>query len=98
VMTALRKREVDPERVERAISGIVRQLESIGETEIRSEDIGRHVMTALKGLDDVAYVRFASVYHNFRSAEDFQAFLSTMDAEDAGGLTSEDEPDENERK
>jgi transcriptional repressor NrdR len=82
VMTALRKREVDPERVERAISGVVRQLESLGENEIRTDDIGRHVMTALKGLDDVAYVRFASVYHNFQSHEDFQHFLTTMDADD----------------
>jgi transcriptional repressor NrdR len=89
VMTALRKREVDPERVERAISGVVRQLESIGENEVRTEDIGRHVMTALKGLDDVAYVRFASVYHNFQSHEDFQAFLEQMDA-DEGSVLPED--------
>src|SRR5690606_27967741 len=72
---ALRKRNVDPERVERAVSGIVRQLESGGETEVASGDIGRLVMEALKGLDDVAYVRFASVYRNFREAKDFQDVL-----------------------
>jgi transcriptional repressor NrdR len=91
VMTALRKREVEPERVERAISGVVRQLESLGESEVRSDDIGRHVMTALKGLDDVAYVRFASVYHNFQSHEDFQGFLTKMDADD--GLPVPDDED-----
>ena len=82
IMTALRKREVDSERVERAISGVVRQLESLGEAEIQSDDIGHHVMAALKGLDDVAYVRFASVYHNFQSAEDFGKFLSAMDSDE----------------
>ena len=82
IMTALRKREVEADRVERAISGVVRQLESLGEAEIMSDDIGHHVMAALKGLDDVAYVRFASVYHNFQSAEDFGAFLSAMDDDD----------------
>ena len=86
IMTALRKREVDSERVERAISGVVRQLESLGEAEIQSDDIGHHVMAALKGLDDVAYVRFASVYHNFQSAEDFGKFLSAMDADDGVSL------------
>lgn len=85
VTTALRKRDVDADRVERAISGVVRQLESLGETEIMSDAIGHHVMAALKGLDDVAYVRFASVYHNFQSAADFGAFLSAMDADD--GIT-----------
>src|SRR3954467_11250572 len=71
VQVALRKRPVEPERVERMISGIVRRLESLGESEIKSETVGKLVMEALKHLDDVAYVRFASVYKNFREAKDF---------------------------
>ncbi|MFN4272885.1 MAG: transcriptional regulator NrdR [Aliihoeflea sp.] len=78
VEVALRKRNVDPERVERAVSGIVRQLESSGETEIAAGEIGRLVMEALKGLDDVAYVRFASVYRDFREARDFQELLGEL--------------------
>lgn len=81
---ALRKRNVDPERIERAVSGIVRQLESSGETEIASDSIGELVMEALKALDDVAYVRFASVYRNFREARDFQEILGQLkDGEEA---------------
>jgi len=79
---ALRKRNVDPERVDRAVSGIVRQLESSGETEIPSEEIGRLVMEALKSLDDVAYVRFASVYRNFREAKDFHELLGELKGDD----------------
>ena len=67
VQVALRKRPVDPERVERMVNGIVRQLESSGESEVPSEAIGRLVMEGLRGLDEVAYVRFASVYRNFRT-------------------------------
>jgi transcriptional repressor NrdR len=74
VQIALRKRPVDPERVERMVSGIVRRLENMGENDIQSQTIGRLVMEALKALDDVAYVRFASVYKNFREAKDFEAF------------------------
>ncbi len=81
VETALRKRNVDPDRVERAVSGIVRQLESTGETEVASDEIGLLVMEALKGLDDVAYVRFASVYRNFREAKDFRDVLGELDGE-----------------
>lgn len=83
VHTALRKRSVDPERAERMISGIVRQLESLGDVEITSDQIGEYVMEGLKGLDDVAFVRFASVYKNFAKADDFQSFLKTLD-EDEG--------------
>ena len=79
---ALRKRNVDPERTERAVSGIVRQLENTGETEIASEEIGRLVMEALKGLDDVAYVRFASVYRNFREAKDFHELLGELQGDE----------------
>ena len=86
VQIALRKRPVDPERVERMVSGIVRRLENMGENEIRSETIGRLVMEALKGLDDVAYVRFASVYKNFREAKDFEVLLGEL----AGGETADE--------
>jgi len=78
VNTALRKRDVEPERVERMISGVVRQLESLGDIEITSDQIGEFVMDGLKGLDDVAFVRFASVYKNFSAADDFSAFLRTL--------------------
>ena len=74
---ALRKRPVDPDRVDRVVSGIVRRLESSGETEIATEAIGEAVMDALAGLDPVAYVRFASVYKNFREAKDFEDFIGT---------------------
>ena len=80
---ALRKRTVDPERVERMVSGIVRRLENKGEGDIKSEKIGRLVMEGLKGLDDVAYVRFASVYKNFREARDFEELLGELASEDA---------------
>jgi transcriptional repressor NrdR len=72
---ALRKRPVEPERVERMISTIVRQLESMGETELPSSTIGELVMKHLKQLDDVAYVRYASVYRDFKETEDFARFL-----------------------
>ncbi len=75
---ALRKRPVDPDRVERMINGIVRRLESMGENEIDSEQIGRLVMEGLESLDQVAYVRYASVYRNFREASDFEKFLGKM--------------------
>ncbi|MCO6050780.1 transcriptional regulator NrdR [Mesorhizobium sp. RP14(2022)] len=75
---ALRKRNVDPDRVDRAVTGIVRQLESGGEAEVTSDEIGRLVMDALKSLDDVAYVRFASVYRNFREAKDFHDVLGEL--------------------
>ncbi|HXP12999.1 MAG: transcriptional regulator NrdR [Stellaceae bacterium] len=75
VQIALRKRPVEPERIERAINSIVRQLESSGETEIKSDMIGELVMETLKTLDQVAFVRFASVYRNFREAKDFGDFI-----------------------
>ena len=75
---ALRKRPVEAERVERMVSGIVRQLESLGESEIPSSAIGGLVMEALKGLDPVAYVRFASVYRDFREAADFHEVLGEI--------------------
>jgi transcriptional repressor NrdR len=75
ISLAIRKRPVDPDQLERMISGIVRQLESMGETEIPSTVVGEMVMKALKALDDVAYVRYASVYRDFRQTEDFARFL-----------------------
>eukprot|EP00903_Cladosiphon_okamuranus_P001373 g1371.t1 len=86
VQIAVRKRPVDPDRIERMISGIVRQLESSGESEITAETIGNHVMEGLKGIDDVAYVRFASVYRNFREAKDFEALLDELSDSDAETL------------
>jgi len=82
VQIALRKRSVDPERVERMVSGIVRQLETTGEPEVKSEEIGKHVMEGLRVLDDVAYVRFASVYKNFREAKDFEDLIGELADED----------------
>jgi transcriptional repressor NrdR len=79
---ALRKRPVEPERVEEMVSKIVRELESIGESEITSETIGEAVMEHLRTLDDVAYVRFASVYKNFRDPRDFEQALAELTGED----------------
>lgn len=75
VSIAIRKRPIEPERVERMISAITRQLESMGETELPSSTVGELVMKQLKELDDVAYVRYASVYRDFRETEDFARFL-----------------------
>ncbi|MDX2202109.1 MAG: transcriptional regulator NrdR [Hyphomicrobiaceae bacterium] len=78
IEVALRKRPIQEERVERMVSGIVRQLESQGESEIASSAIGEMVMEALKGLDPVAYVRFASVYRDFRNAADFHEVIGEI--------------------
>ena len=75
---ALQKRPVDPERIERIVNGIQRRLESSGESELPSKLIGELVMDALAGLDKVAYVRFASVYRNFREARDFEEFVGKL--------------------
>ena len=82
VQIALRKRPVEPERIDQAVSKIVRELESGGESEVSSEAVGEHVMEALRTLDDVAYVRFASVYRNFREAKDFEQLLGELSEED----------------
>lgn len=78
IQIALRKRPVEPDRVERLVNGIVRQLESLGENEVNSDKIGELVMAGLKALDDVAYVRFASVYRDFREASDFKSVLGEL--------------------
>jgi transcriptional repressor NrdR len=75
ISLALRKRPVDSERLERMVSGIVRQLESMGETEVASNVVGEMVMKSLKSLDEVGYVRYASVYRDFRQTQDFADFL-----------------------
>ncbi|MFZ5790453.1 MAG: transcriptional regulator NrdR [Pseudomonadota bacterium] len=78
---ALRKRPVDSERLERVVNGIVRRLESSGESEIPSKVVGEMVMEALKSLDQVAFVRYASVYRNFREAKDFEEFVGRLGGE-----------------
>lgn len=82
VTIATRKLGVDPDKVERTISAIVRQLESSGETEIPTRAIGAKVMDALMSLHQVAYVRFASVYKNFREVGDFEKFIENIGPED----------------
>ena len=82
MMIALRKRPVEPDRMERVVNGIVRRLESSGESEIKVDAIGALVMEALATLDQVAYVRFASVYRNFREAKDFEEFITDELAEE----------------
>jgi transcriptional repressor NrdR len=84
VQIALRKRPVEPERIDELVSKIVRELESQGESEISSETIGETVMEHLRALDDVAYVRFASVYRNFREAKDFEAVLGELSGDEDG--------------
>jgi transcriptional repressor NrdR len=86
---ALRKRPVDEDRVERAVSGIVRQLESSGEAEIASEEIGTMVLEALKLVDHVAFVRYASVYRDFADPQDFRDLI--------GELASEEKPVEDDK-
>ena len=82
IRIAMQKRPIDPERIDQMISGIVRRLESLGDTDIPSKVIGEIVMEHLRQLDDVAYVRFASVYRNFREAKDFEAVLDELTGEE----------------
>ena len=86
VQVALRKRNVEPERVEQTVSKIVRELESLGESEVTSETIGEAIMAHLRELDDVAYVRFASVYRNFREAKDFETALAELSGDEAAEI------------
>ena len=78
IRIALQKRPIDPERIDQMISGIVRRLESMGDTDISYERIGEIVMETLARIDTVAYVRFASVYKNFQAADDFDKFVSEL--------------------
>lgn len=78
IRIALRKRPVQDERIERIVTGIVRQLESTGEADIPTTQLGELVMETLKEVDAVAYVRFASVYRDFREARDFEKFVGGL--------------------
>ncbi|MCH2076953.1 MAG: transcriptional regulator NrdR [Rhodobacteraceae bacterium] len=78
IRIALQKRPIEPERMDQMISGLVRRLESMGETDIPSKTIGEIVMEALQRIDTVAYVRFASVYKNFQAADDFEEFIEEL--------------------
>ncbi len=91
VAVALRKRPVDNERVERMLSGLVRRLESQGESDIPAELIGQMVMEGLKQIDGVAYVRFASVYRDFREARDFENALAELGHDGETILTDDTE-------
>ena len=75
MMMALRKRQINDDDIDRAVNGIVRQLESNGDTDVQSKLIGELVMNALAEIDNVAYIRYASVYRNFREAKDFEKFV-----------------------
>jgi transcriptional repressor NrdR len=75
---ACRKRAIDPVRIEKLVSGIQRQLETSGESEVQAQRIGEMVMEGLKALDSVAYIRFASVYKDFREAKDFEDFAGSV--------------------
>jgi transcriptional repressor NrdR len=86
VQIALRKRSVDPERIDQMVSKIVRELETMGESDVSSEVIGETIMAYLRELDDVAYVRFASVYRNFREAKDFETALAELTGEEAAEI------------
>ena len=76
---ALRKRKVEQDKIEKIVSAIARRLENSGETEIKTSLIGEYIMEALSNLDQVAYVRFASVYKNFREVKDFEDFLDNLE-------------------
>ena len=78
VTIACRKRPIEPTQIDRVVTGIQRQLETLGESEIHSSRIGALVMDALKGLDSVAYIRFASVYKDFAEAKDFEEFAGAV--------------------
>jgi len=78
ISVATRKRPIDPVRIEKLVSGIQRQLETSGDPEIRAQQIGQMVMEGLKGLDSVAYIRFASVYKDFTEAKDFEEFAGSV--------------------
>ena len=82
IRVALRKRPVEEEKIERIVNGIVRQLEASGEADIPSNQLGEQVMETLRDVDAVAYVRFASVYRDFREARDFEEFLGKLDQDE----------------
>tara|TARA_Y100000590_G_scaffold418295_1_gene518922 strand:- start:1036 stop:1488 length:453 start_codon:yes stop_codon:yes gene_type:complete len=79
ISLALRKRNIDQEKIEKIVNAIVRKLENSGDTEVKTNLIGEYIMEALSHLDQVAYVRFASVYKNFREVKDFEDFLGNLE-------------------
>ncbi len=85
VMIACRKRDIEPDRIERFVSAVQRQLEAMGEAEVEADAIGHLVMQGLERLDPVAYVRFASVYKDFREARDFETFVGGLSQSIARG-------------
>jgi transcriptional repressor NrdR len=89
IQLALHKRPIDPERIERVISAIVRQLETSGENEIPSHIIGESVMSALLALDSVAYIRFASIYKDFHKTQDFEKFIGSLETEKQDDITNQ---------
>lgn len=91
ILIATRRRPVEPDRIDRVVNGIQRRLESSGESEIASQRIGEMVMDALAGLDQVAYVRFASVYRNFREAKDFGDFLEGLGGTERDDVKADDD-------
>ena len=93
VEIALRKRPVEADRVEQMISGIVRQLESLGEVEVESQRIGELVIEGLRSLDAVAFVRFASVYRDFREVSDFSAVIDELESGGDGAAFAPDADD-----
>jgi transcriptional repressor NrdR len=78
---ALRKRPIDDDKIERVVNGIQRRLETLGETEIPTKVVGEMIMDNLRDLDTIAYVRFASVYRNFRETKDFEEFIGELGEE-----------------
>ena len=78
VRVALQKRPIAPERIDQMVTGTVRRLESLGDTEVNSEKIGKIIMESLARIDNVAYVRFASVYKNFQTTDDFEEFVAEL--------------------
>jgi transcriptional repressor NrdR len=96
VMIAMQKRGVEPERLEQMISGVVRQLESSGNSDITSDQIGELVMEGLANLDKVAYVRYASVYRDFRATADFESFIEEEKLASPSDDESDEEPEEEE--
>ncbi|MCB1884252.1 MAG: transcriptional repressor NrdR [Geminicoccaceae bacterium] len=90
IRIATRKRGVRDEQIERIVNGIVRRLETTGESEVQSTRIGEAAMDSLAGLDQVAYVRFASVYKDFADAKDFEAFIRQLPGAADGGTWDEE--------
>ena len=91
---ACRKRPIEPERIERLVNGVVRRLESLGDSEIDGAIIGEMVMEGLQALDPVAYIRFASVYRDFREARDFETFVGGLMPLRATGRSRLDDDDQ----